>query len=451
MLHAICRTVLFSFTVLLLGALVPARADLLADVRTELYAGRTETATAVAQRWLDAAPSDDQARFALGAAQFLRAVERLGQSLHRYGLQTEYSDQVGLLALPILRLPIPENPHPEPINYGAFRSALADFVADLKTADGTLAKVGDGDINLPLDIGLIRLDLRADGAASEDESLWALFARVSGYPRAGGPPGPLLTDFDAADVPWLRGYCNLLMAIAEFPLGYDFHDTFDWSFQSVFADGAFAAPELAARDREMREKSARLGEPPPYSDFKAYSAWEASPEGRRNEELRKYGWISRIADLVAALHETHWPVAEPERLASALDHLQTMIAQSRENWRRIQSDTNPGRRWIPNPQQTGVLPAMRVTPERIVGWMAFLDGFDAVLQGKSLIPHWRFDKGINLRRFFLEPRPFDLVMLVQGGAVLPYLEEGAVLGTSEAQQVLRAFEGDFFRYFLWFN
>jgi len=406
---------------------------------------------AVAQRRLDAAPSDDQARFALGAAQFLRAVERLGQSLHRYGLQTEYRDNVGLLALPILRLPIPQNPHPEPITHGAFRSLLAEFVADLKTADDTLARIGDGEINLPLEIALIRLDLRADGAATEEESLWALFARVSGYTRGGRAPGPLLTDFDAADVPWLRGYCNLLMAIAEFPLGYDFHETFDWSFQSVFAEGAFAAPELAARDREIREKLARLGEPPPYFDTKAYWAWETSPEGRRYEELSRYGWISRIADLVAALHETHWPVAEPARLASVLDNLQTMIAQSRENWRRIERDTNPGKRWIPNPQQTGVLPAMRVTPERIAGWMAFLDAFEAVLQGKSLIPHWRFDKGINLRSFFLEPRPFDLVMLVQGGAALPYLEEGAVLGAPEAEQIFRAFEGDFFRYFLWFN
>ena len=348
--------------VIVLMCCAPARADLLPEVQRALYAGQTEAAIAAAQSRLAEAPTDDQARFALGAAQFLRAVERLGQGLYRYGLQSEYRNSGGLPALPILRLPIPENPHPEPITYSAFRAILADFVADLNAADDTLAKIGDSDIAMPLNIGLIRLDLRADGAAAADETLWTLFARVNGYPltalKAGVSAENLQTDFDAADVPWLRGYCNLLMAIVDIPLAYDWSETFEWTFQDVFAEGPFAAGELRNVDRDARDELARLNKSPPYFIWdpnlspsknreEAEREWRNSTEGQaynRWSKLKNHEWFAQIADLVAALHTTHWPVVEPARLTSALGHLEMMVAQSRENWRRILLDTNPGKR-----------------------------------------------------------------------------------------------------------
>ena len=50
----------------------------------------------------------------------------------------------------------------------------------------------------------------------------------------------------------------------------------------------------------------------------------------------------------------------------------------------------------------------------------------ALLAGKRLLPFWRGDpsRGVNLRRVFTEPRPFDLVLWVQGTAATPYLEKG---------------------------
>jgi len=77
--------------------------------------------------------------------------------------------------------------------------------------------------------------------------------------------------------------------------------------------------------------------------------------------------------------------------------------------------------------------------------------FEAILQGKKLIPHWRFDEGINMRRFFLEPSTFDIVLLIQGSAALPYLEEGDLTTGETWAQITQLFGGDFFRYFIWFN
>jgi len=450
--------------VLLLAPAGPSAAtDMLTTVQTALYAGHTQAAGDAARARLAISPDDDQARFALGAVQFLQAIEHLGHNLYRYGPRPPYGQPAGLAELPILRLPVPKNPHPEAITYEELRTTLEEFLGDLQAADTTLAAVGPGPVELPLNIGLIRLDLRGDGAASEDESLWRIFVAVTGYRGPiNDPAGQLLTDFDGSDVPWLRGYCNLLMAIAEFPLAYDWHEAFEATFQALFPAGAFRHPDLAQRDRELRAQLDALGawpEPPrplPGQPLLPgeYQAWWNSPAGQKYQEKQRIAeplTFSGIADLIAFVHLAHWQVIQPARLADVLRHLEAMVGFSRENWRRIMADTSTGRRWIPNPQQTGVLPNMRVTPALVAAWRQFLDEFNAVLQGKKLIPHWRFERGINLRRLLLEPQPFDPVLLIQGSAALPYLENGPLVTSAATATIMAAFGGDFFRYFVWFN
>ena len=117
----------------------------------------------------------------------------------------------------------------------------------------------------------------------------------------------------------------------------------------------------------------------------------------------------------------------------------------------VLAETDDRREWIPSPKQSGVISRMRVNADRVAGWQKFLDEFEAILQGRKLIPHWRFEQGINLRRFFLEPRTFDIVMLALGPAALPYLEDGPTASGETWRHIVRLFEGDFFRYFIWFN
>ena len=67
------------------------------------------------------------------------------------------------------------------------------------------------------------------------------------------------------------------------------------------------------------------------------------------------------------------------------------------------------------------------------------------------VPHWRFEKGINLRRAILEHKNFDLVMWLTGAGVMPFLEDGAAVSSESWDQMVRAFEGNFFGYSIWFN
>ena len=235
-----CRWISNWFVAMLVSATFGGNAlaasDLVEKVQTHLYAGQTAQAATVAEVRLGEAPEDDQARFALGAVQFLQAVEHLGQALHRYGLGTDaYDPGFGLMALPILRFPVPKNPDPEELTYDAFRGVLDAFVTDLQTAEATLGKIKDQQIDLPLNIGLIRLDLNGDGHGSDDEALWLIFRVVAGARWLDEEAAEmLLIDFDGSDAPWLQAYCHLLMAIAEFPLAYDWQETFEVTFQNLF-------------------------------------------------------------------------------------------------------------------------------------------------------------------------------------------------------------------------
>jgi hypothetical protein len=403
-----------------------AASDLVQRVQGLLYAGRTADAAAAAEARLAESPGDHQARFALGAVEFLQAVERLAQAFHRYGLSSTYQDPTGMAGLPFLRVPVPANPHPEPMTYDGLRAILEAFVADLAKAEATLAGITTADVQFPLNIGLIRLDLDGDGVASEDETAWQIFQRV-GFPELDAAKAAALeTDFDGGDVPWLQAYCHLLMAMGDFLLAYDWHEAFDATFHNVFP---LAETPLGRLQRGDAEKAAKGG--------------AASPAAPNPD--------AGIADLVAFIHLIRWPVVAPDRLADSLAHLEAMVRLSRESWRRIMAETDHGREWIPNPRQTGVLPGMRVTDEQVKSWLLVLDQLDALLTGKMLLPHWRFDKGINLRRLFLEPRTFDLVLLVQGSAAIPYLEDGETVSADRWETLMSVFGGDFLRYFVWLN
>ncbi|MGI9522954.1 MAG: hypothetical protein ACR2PG_15050 [Hyphomicrobiaceae bacterium] len=158
-----------------------ASSTLVREVQTKLYAGQTAEAASNARSRLNEAPGDDNARFYLGAIQFLQPVEQLGQGLHRYGLQSTYEDEhvyhrAVLTGLPILRLPVPENPKPDELTYEAFRGILITFAGNLKTAEATLGEAKSRNVHLPLNIGHIRLDLDGDGTGAKDEALWRIFA-----------------------------------------------------------------------------------------------------------------------------------------------------------------------------------------------------------------------------------------------------------------------------------
>ena len=91
--------------------------------------------------------------------------------------------------------------------------------------------------------------------------------------------------------------------------------------------------------------------------------------------------------------------------------------------------------------------------EQVQAWLATLTMAEDLLEGRTLLPHFRIaDKGINMKRFFEEPKNFDLVLSITGPSIAPYLESGKILTSDELDQIQRQFGGaGFLTFALWFN
>ncbi|MES0064300.1 hypothetical protein NKJ73_00500 [Mesorhizobium sp. M0074] len=367
------------------------------------------------------APSDPAAAYAAGAGQFFTALEVLAGGLHRHGFDSPQS-----FMLPLMRLPVPDNANPEPLTYEQFRAILVAFRDRLEKSAATLGSVpADADIGMVIDLTRLGIDLNEDGTIAPDESAAAIMASLS---RGGGAPDAaapaLIFRFDCADGYWLQGYAEFLMAQADFWLAHDFSNTFDGSFHMLFPRA-----KLPLQDTLV------------------------PPDGGMSGGILSSEW--RIADFISLVHLINWQVVEPERRQAARRHLMEMIRLSREDWKAIRAETDNDREWLPGPQQKGASPltGLEVGEQQVQAWLAALAMAEDLLEGRTLLPHFRIaDKGINMKRFFDEPKTFDLVLSITGPAIAPYLERGKILTSEEFNQIQRQFGGaGFLTFALWFN
>lgn len=412
------------FTVLALaGALLgasalPSRATEKSVEITQrhLYAGtladgEKELADIVAR-----SPDDAEAVAGLGVVRLARSVERLSQSLYRHGLRPT---RVFPMDAPMFRMPLPENPSPEPIAYEDFRAILKTMISDLEAVDKTLEPLGGKPMKLPLAIGNVRLNLTGQSGASTTGNLYDIYNALllNGAGNA-SQAGNLIIVFDESDVLWLRGYTHLLRAPAEFLLARDWHLAFEGTFHRMFPG---VTSPVAAELMKSRSSSTFLG-----------------PD-------------DELADSLSFIHLINWPVIEPDRLPKFRDHLKAMIALNQQMWASIRAETDNDREWLPNSKQMSLIPQMEITDERIDAWLAMVVELDAVLDGKKLIPHWRFDKGLNLRKLVESPAPFDLVLTLTGPGAIPYLENGPETDMRIWMAMDAVFDGDFTSYAAWIN
>ena len=396
-----------------------------------LTEGRLADGAAAMEQVLKAKPDDAPARFSLGITQVLQAVEKLGQDQFRFGLLGGRRR-----ALPFMRLPIAENDTPEQISYAKFRTMIQSFVTGLTTAEATLAKTRPTGVKLPITIGQVRLDLDADGVATDEESFWKILAAMQSGGRvdASAPEvNQFVIAFDDADVLWLRGYCHVMAALGEVLLAYDGKDQFERTAHLFYPDVETPYPYLIAEGTG------------PMFGFNGQN----------------------VLDLIALIHTFSYDVIEPERMKTALAHLEAVISLSRDSWKLINAETDNDHEWLPNPSQTAAMGGMKVSPAMQAQWSAFLDEAEAILQGKKLMPFWRGieggfmptdrsfpsnpDLGINLRKVFTDPTRFDLVLWLQGTGLHPYLEKGEITDPDSWRKIVTAFQGEFFVFMVWFN
>lgn len=388
---------------------------------TALFEAKTVTERNSALAALEAAaPSDPASAYAAGAGEFFTALEILAGGLHRHGFESPQS-----FMLPLMRLPVPDNPNPEPLTYEEFRAILVAFRDRLEKSAATLGSVpADADIGMVIDLTRLGIDLNEDGNIAPDESAAAIMAALS---RGGAPDGPapsLTFRFDRADGYWLQGYAEFLMAQADFWLAHDFKTMFDGSFHMLFPRAKLPLQDVLV-----------------------------PPDGGMSGSIFASEW--RFADFISLVHLVNWPVVEPERRQAARRHLLEMIRLSREDWKAIRAETDNDREWLPGPKQNGPNPltGLEVGEEQVTAWLATLDMAEDLLEGRVLLPHFRIaGKGINMKRFFDEPKTFDLVLSITGPAIAPYFESGRILTSDDFDQIQREFGGaGFLTFALWFN
>jgi len=315
-------------------------------VEQYLHSGELAKGEQALEAALAANPKDDQVRFGLGVLRFVRGVERLGQSLHEYGVTSEKPD------FPFLRLPVPHNPEPAPITYTAFRRVVDDFVRDLTAAEVTLAGITDDGVKLPLRLADIRLDLGGTGKPTDrflDVMKKIMRQQQFGFLK-GNPE--FLVCFDRGDVAWLRAYCHLLTGMLDFYLAFDTEQIFNLSSDEVFAKPKYP--------------------PPP-------------------KEKRQWDEVLRVI-----------LVKEPARLGRFRRHLMKVADLNRETWKFIRAETDDDHEWLPNPRQKGVL-GMPVRDDMVDAWLGMVAEFEALLDGKRTLGASKDGKGFNLKALLDDP------------------------------------------------
>lgn len=397
---------IFTALVMLLVCAGAASAQAVPEVLTKhLYAGTL----AEGEKALGAV-GGAEAQAGQGMMHFVMAIEHLAQAMHRHGLATRSGGP--MMNLPILRIPVPPNANPEKLDYAGFRAIFQRLVDDLDAADAAMAPVGDAPVKLPVDLLKVRLDLDGDGKAADYEVLGGLMNNLA----PGMVPPQAVIAFDTTDIYWLRGYSRFLSGFAQFMLAHDFQGTFDKTFHVFFPNAGLPLAEKLKR-------------------ADAQDAWADSSFG----------------DAIAFLHLVNWPVAEPARNADVRLRLKAMAEMSRKSWAAARRETDDEAEWLPNANQQTVFAGPQVTDETINGWLAVMAEFEAILDGKKLLPHWRFKQGLNVKRMFEESKNFDFVLLIAGADAVPWLEDGPVSSSADWNSLMNAFQGNFLGYAMWFN
>jgi hypothetical protein len=365
-----------------------------------------------------AAPASNAERFSLALLQALDGLQQFGTGCSRLGLNPE----IARTGLPFLRVVVPNqqfstNTVATPEGVAAL---FLNLQAALRRANQTLAPIDAAPFTVEVNLSRTRIDFDGDGTVASNEWLLASLGRSFRLPMNQQPGTPdLIIHFDSADAVWLKGYTHFLMGLLDVFTAYDWTPTWNQCAHIVFCN------------------------PLPKPPIARYSPHQGKNSNRD---------MSSAADMIAALHETRLEPVHKDGLLKARENFRQMIACSRLCWQRVLAETDNDHEWLPGPLQTGPAGA-KVTAQQVEGWQLVLDELDAVLTGQSLLPHWRFRSGmgINVDKLVNTPPRFDPVLIIQGSALIPYLEEGTVSDKARWRTLLQPFGPGFTLFALWSN
>lgn len=345
------------------------------------------------------APTNEEL-FAQAGLRFLGAIEAALQLRYETGVRADWSE------LPILRLPIPENPAARDFAPADFTRLLTDLETDMEGVRATLDALQDGPFALEIRMSDLWFDINRNGTRDEGEDIGSVTGLALG---GGGMIGvdvqdPVVT-FDTADAAWLSAYTHFLSSFSLIAQAYD--------------------PEPAIQ-RVMDSSKA------------IYALWGDTPPHNAMDMM-----FGRQADRAAMVLHALAKTPDKALAQRAYDHLLAMIQENRRFWSLVALETDNTGEWIPNEQQASGL-GIFMPPGTADRWQAVLADAEKVLKGEALIPHWRFgaEAGINVKKMFENPPPVDLITWIQGEGLLPYAEKGPQMSAASWRDFESLVQGD---------
>jgi len=338
---------------------------------------------------VESGDADARTQFAHALAVFFRSGERAAQRLYDYGAGQPIRSGSVMMFRGMMQAG--HNPDPKPVSAEDVRDIARQWLTDLRNADELFDRIPEGDWKLRLDMARIPVDFNGDGVVSPREEP----ARVFSMLFRGGINIPeaersFVLGLDATDLHWLRAYNDVLMAAAEIMLAYD--------------------------NQEMFDRCGHLFFPKPESPY---------PFLQQSRPLDPMGVDIDVTDILAFVGSLDFPLAGDGgmRMGNARQHLLRAIEHSRAMWTSARAETDDDREWLPAPHQTPAMDGVELGEPQVRMWLDLLDEAEALLEGEKLLRFWRGDgtMGIDVRRFFEEPRDFDVFYWVQGSAAAPYL------------------------------
>ncbi len=355
---------------------------------------------------LDATPQSPDRDMARAAVRFLSGIEAAYHARWRIGATA------GVLPVPVLATDLPPNADPQPMTPDFLNALAADLGAAMQATRDTLPQ-GDGALILRLTD--LWFDVDGNGTRDPAEDLIALV----GLPIPEGVTPEIR--FDASDAHWLRAYTHLIGAMTDLTLAFD------------------PEPALARRIALSDTLAQQFAQPP----------GQMARDPRFLNEAMAFG---PIVDQIAVAVQTLRHQPDPARIASAAQHMQDMIAANRDFWTAVGAETDNDREWIPNDAQQAAL-GFDLPPDAGDAWLGVLDDAQAVLDGRLLVPFWRFAPGygIDLKAWIDNPAPVDLIDWIQGTAALPYATPGMTVGDDNWGRFTGMFQGRAGLYMVLFN
>ncbi|EBA12250.1 hypothetical protein [Roseobacter sp. CCS2] len=373
-----------------------------ANAETDYSAMIAQNGLATTEANLSALPNPTASdQFALGGVRFLGAVEGALQTLYATQINREMAE---MSDLPFLRLPLPPNPDAVPFQPEVIASTFAAALDDLKGSLAALDTITDtDDVGVTINTADLWFDINANSTRDAGEGVLEVAASQLNR-RLDDTLTPPVVRFDTSDAAWLSAYAHLLSGVSETVLALD--------------------PTSAIT--RVTESAA---------------AMDAFNDGGRQMVFMpdEDNWIDVVAMFIHAIEGR--PDVERSRAAHA--HFLGMIADNQTFWSRVAAETDNKLEWIPNPNQTSALP-LEFPADVGSQWRMVLAEAEAVLKGDLLIPHWRLGDGagINLAKAMQNPPEIDIIAIIQGEGVLPYLEEGTRMSGRSLTQFQRMLGGD---------